>query len=373
MNNVSRCTRTLMTLLTLALIGGCDQLKQAVLDDEPESTAPAPFEPAAVDADAPRQARVFRVPATTTGAQYSFVARVDAAQTIDLAFEVPGKLTRMSAREGQTIPRGRTIARLDQTDFRLAVQEAEVALRQAQNDLHRKAALLERRGISQSAVDDAASATDLASVRLKQARETLRKTSLVAPFDAYVAQRNVDNHANIQAARPVVRLFDLSKLHLRANVPQTLLATGGADESSGLHATFAFLPGQKFPLRYLEHQGEANKVAQTYEMTFEMDVPDGVNLLPGMTATVQLEQGATVAKESVFKIPASALANRPDNTLGVWVLDESTQRVSWQPVTASPTDGGLIEITQGLQGNELVVSTGVALITPDMRISALTD
>lgn len=351
----------------LVLLTGCSRVKELMEDDQPSAEADS----VTAVADDIRQARVYRVPAATATQSDSFVARVEAAQSIDLAFEVAGTLVELPIREGQTIPQGKLVARLDQTHFLLAVEEAEVALRLRSNDHKRKASLLARRGISQSAVDDALASADLAAVRLRQARESLRETRLTAPFDAYVAQRNVDNHTNIQAAVPVVRLFDLSKLRLRANVPEALLATMSQEDVASTNASFSFAPDQSFPVQYLEHRGEASKVAQTYEVIFELDPPQGINLLPGMTATVHLERRSDSGALRAFEIPSSALTTSPNNALGVWVLNEASGRVQWQTVTAQPGSAGMMRITQGLGGNELVVTTGTALLRTDMRIKPL--
>lgn len=356
-----------LALTTLLNLSGCDAVRD--LSGKEESVAANSAAPNTTDV--PRQARVYRVPHFTTNQRQDFVARVDAAQTIDLAFEVSGTLIELPVLEGQSIKLGMPIATLEQTDFKLAVQEAQVELRLKRNDLQRKTSLLARRGISQSIVDDAQAQAELAAVKLAQAQESLRETQLLAPFDAYVAKRLVDNHSNIQAAVPIVRLFDLNELHLRANLPEALLATLTAKKIVSLSARFAFIPNETFALRYLEHSGEADDVAQTYEVTFAMARPANYNLLPGMTANIQLEYLGDTDSAHSFEIPASALVSAPDGTLSVWLLDETNDRVSLQKVTATTASNGRIQVTQGLAGNELVISSGTAFLQNNMRIVPL--
>ena len=81
--------------------------------------------------------------------------RVDAAQTVDLSFEVAGPLARLDVKEGQSVKSGELVAALDPKDFQLALREAEVQLKLARQDLLRKQKLIKDRGISQSLVDDA--------------------------------------------------------------------------------------------------------------------------------------------------------------------------------------------------------------------------
>ena len=252
-------------------------------------------EPAAeivVEEQAVRPARIFRVSSEGVTVENQFVARVEAAQTVDVSFEVSGPLAELPVREGQTIDKGTLVAALDPTDFQLAVREAEVQLKLARQDLQRKRKLLADRGISQSVVDDAQALHDLRSVRLAQAREALEDARIVAPFDAYVARRYTDNYANVQAGDKIVRLNDLNEIHVVASVPESLAATGSADQLIGAHAVFPFRPDQRYPLTFRENLGEADAVAQTYEVTFAMPPPPNLQILPGMTATLELEMMA---------------------------------------------------------------------------------
>jgi len=170
---------------------------------------------------------------------------------------------------------------------------------------------------------------------------------------------------------PIVRLLDLRELHLRANVPEALLATLTADKILSLSARFAFIPEQKFELRYLEHSGEADDVAQTYEVTFAMQPPTNYNLLPGMTANIVLEYKDAKDAGTSFEIPTSALVTDASGNLGVWLLDENNNRVRRQSVRATTASNNRIRVTEGLTGNELVVSSGTAFLQDNMRIVPL--
>lgn len=192
-----------------------------------------PVEPPVVD-QAVRPAKLFRVGAHTESTTHEFVGRVDAAQTLDIAFEVDGALLELPIREGEAVAKGALVAALDPTEFQLAEREAQVQMRFAAQDLDRKSALLRERGISQAAVDDARAQFDLSQVRLAQARERLAKSSVVAPFDAFVARRYVDNRTRVRVGDKVARLSDLNELKVVASVRQDLVATVTPDRCSGL-------------------------------------------------------------------------------------------------------------------------------------------
>ena len=215
-----------------------------------------------------RPAKLFRVAAVENTTRHSFVGKVEAAQTVDMSFQVPGRLAKLDILEGQQLPRGTLIAALEPDDYDLAVREARVQLNIARQDFDRKKSLLKDKGISESLVDDARALYQLRQVHLAQARENLADTKMLAPFDnAYVSKRFVDNHVNVTGGQPIVRLYDMNTLHIVTSVPEAMRATATNDQVRDLYTTFSFLPGERFPLTVRETSGEGGNVAQTYEVT----------------------------------------------------------------------------------------------------------
>lgn len=317
-----------------------------------------------------RPARVIRVEAAGGVMAHEFVARVEAAQSIDVSFEVDGVLAELPVLEGQTIERGQLVAALDPTDFRLAVREAELQVELARQNWERKRRLLAQQGIAASLVEDARSMHELQQVRLAQRRESLAKSRITAPFDAHVARRYVDNFVQVGAKDEVVRLNDLHELQVVAGVPEQLLVTVGTEQVVSIDAIFPFAPEQRFPLAFRENRGEADAVAQTYEVSFTMQRPAEYNILPGMTAAVRVALRSAAA---AAWIPASALVSGPDKGFFVWLHDPQTQAVRKQAVQVGPPAAHGVPVTAGLKGGEWVVSTGANQLQEGMRIRPMDD
>lgn len=319
-----------------------------------------------------RPARIFTVADSGTVQSFNFVGRVEALQTIDISFEIPGSLAQLPILEGQEIAQGGLLAAVDSTDFELAVRESEVQVKLAKQDLQRKRSVLKQRGIARSVVDDAQAIYDLQIVRLGQAQERLTKTQLFAPFDATVARRYVDNFVNIMPNSKVAKLHDLSALLVVAHIPGSLFATASAEQLLGLYAEFDFAPGVQFELELHENRGEADSVAQTYEVSLAMARPQGWNILPGMTATVFARLADPNATSAVH-VPASALVSNPDKSFHVWLFDSESLGVQRRDVSVGAPGQSGIEITSGLSGGDQVVATGADFLQAGMKVRPLAD
>lgn len=316
-----------------------------------------------------RPARIHQVSSASTISRRSFVARVEAPQTVDLSFQVSGPLVEFSVKEGEVVPEGRVIAVLDPGDFKRAVREAEVQLDLARADLARKRQLLRQNLMSVSMVDEAEALYKLREVRLSQALEDLSDTRITAPFDAYVSQRFVDNHVNVDAGDDIVRVLDLTNLYLIANLPEQVFATATVEQVVKMYAEFAFAPAQRFDVEYYENRGEAGTVAQTYEVTFIMAPPPGLRILPGMTATLVLEFDQGVSE--TVEIPPTALVVAADGRYFVWLFDRDSGMVTRRYVDAGVPRAESVTISAGLASGELIVAAGAQQLRDGMRVRAL--
>lgn len=351
--------RALRTMLAVALFPALAALAAC------ESQAPPPAEDQSI-----RPARIFSVGADVSTLQYQFVAEVEAAQTVDMSFRIPGPLIELPVLEGQSLKAGDPVAVIDDRDYALALREAQVQREVAISDYTRKHQLLNDRGISQAVVDAALAQLELRKVAIDIAEENLERTTLKAPFDAYVAQRFTDNHVNIDPGEPIVRLMDLSQLFVVANVPEDLLATATPDRVRSIQAAFAFAPEQRFDLTFRENRGESHAVAQTFRVTFAMPRPEGWNILPGMTATVFLELEPPLAQTSL-RIPTAALLSDPNKNHFVWKFDPDSGAVSQQAVEIGPATEEGIHVIAGLAPGDLIVASGAGHLQSGMRVRAL--
>ncbi len=320
-------------------------------------------------AEVVRPVRIHRVSSASAINRRTFVARVEAPQTVDLSFEVSGPLVDLPVKEGEVVAKGSVIAVLDPSDFKRAVREAEVQLDLARADLARKRKLLKQNLMSVSLVEEAEGLFELREVRLSQAREDLSDTRITAPFEAYISQRFVDNHVNVDAGDEIVRVLDRTLIHLIANVPEEVLATADPEQVIQNYAEFAFAPGQRFDVEYYENRGEAGTVAQTYEVTFVMPQPPDLNILPGMTATVVLELG--VATSQAVEVPPTALVAAADGRYFVWLFNRDSGLVARRYVEAGVPRAESVAISAGLANGELIVSAGAQQLRDGMRVRAL--
>jgi len=299
--------------------------------------------------------------------EYSYPGKVYANQTVDVAFEVPGKLTELPVTKGQVVSPGDLLARLDQRDFANELDQALAVKAEAEATLGRFNKAYEKRAVSKQELDEAASRARIATAEVQIKQKALEDSSVRAPMHGIVANRLVDNFENVLAKEPVVVLQDISRLEIRINIPEKDMASGG-DETGRITAEFDVAEGREFELAVKEFVTDADPVTQTFAITLWMAAPDDVDILPGMTATVHWYPPAA-GSGSAHSVPLAAVLGQPGRTAWVWVVDPETKLVSKRNVTVGPIlHGDRVAIESGLEPGETVAAAGAHHLDEGMRV-----
>ncbi|WP_291735300.1 efflux RND transporter periplasmic adaptor subunit [Leisingera sp. F5] len=298
-----------------------------------------------------------------------FFGQVAAKQTVDLAFQVSGQILKFPVTEGGSVAQGGLIAELDLEPFELQLEQAQLRKQQADRTVVRLEKLSGT--VSQVSIDDAETEAGLARVALRDADYALGHATLNAPFDALVSSREVEQFTTISAGTPVVRLHDMSELHIKVDVPEVLFQQ--ADQSDVLTIVANF-PGQDtdYPLEILEFDAEASSVGQTYRVTFRLTPPDDRQILPGASATVNVRVDTG---DTAIRVPGTALVAAADGSTGVMVFAPAGAEdgtVTWTPVKVEATQNGDFRIAEGLKGGEEIVLTGGTALEDGQQVSRFT-
>ncbi len=206
--------------------------------------------------------------------------------------------------------------------------------------------------------------------KLKAAGDALGDTYLKAPFAGVVGKRYVENHQEVQAKQPIVFLQDISRIEVLVDVPENLANWVREKFGPDVVARFVGMPDQFFPLTLKEFSTEADPQTLTYQAVLVMDRPEGIHILPGMTATVEGSPGFSEENRSSIMIPAIAVTRDSEKTPFVWILDEADMIVKKTTVRIGALTGSEnIVILDGLKLGEKVVTAGVSKIRAGMKVS----
>ena len=295
-----------------------------------------------------------------------------------LGFRVTGKITERSVNVGDTVTVDQPIARLDETDLKLAENSARAAVEAARSrrdvaadNLERAKVLLPKAVISQAAYDtrrnelDAAAASlESAEAQLRQAVNTVSYTTLKADRAGIVTAVHAEPGQVVSAGQPIITLAEAGETEIAVAVPEQ----DAVRLEIGQWAKVTLWVGPRLSVdgRIREIGGQADPVSRTYAVRIAVTAPPQAMRL-GMTATValRLEHDATP-----MLVPLTALTETA-GTPAVFVVDQSKKVVRRTIVGLAGTSEDGVRIASGLNRGDMVVTAGVQFLRDGMLVRLL--
>ncbi|HZH98701.1 MAG TPA: efflux RND transporter periplasmic adaptor subunit [Fimbriimonadaceae bacterium] len=255
-------------------------------------------------------------------------------------------------------------ARTSQSDVTISnkqVQEARTALRQAEINLQRARDNVRNNNVRRTDVDAAKAGAVRSSVSLKNAREQLESTTVVAPRDGVVTAKFLEEGTIIPPGTStfaqgtsIVEISDTTRMYVECAVDE-------ADISDVRVGQKVRIRTEAYPGQVLTGRVErVNPAAQTEQnitairVRVEVNRTKEVDLRPGMNATCEF---ITLSKPDVLIVPAQALERDGGKTyVKVKPTDPKLppRRVE---IEVGETGNEGVEILSGLQpGQEVVVA-----------------
>ena len=323
-----------------------------------------------------RPAKVMQIAGSGVTAQQRFPATVQAARQIDLSFPISGQLVALTVMEGQHVHSGESLGHLDTRNFRDNLKAAEAANAEAQINLKDGQEMMAKDRIAKPQLDKLEADAAIAEANVAKARKSFSDTQLRAPFSGRIGRRYTDNFAEVQARQPIASLFDVTSLELVIEAPESLVSRARAGRPPNLIGSFEAVPGREFPLTIKQMASAPSAGTDSYRVTLSLVIPDDVDILPGMAATViatRTDQ-QDAATGSYFVIPAYAVSADEVGKPRVWVVDDADHAtVHPRPVvTGKLTGQDKIRITDGLKFGETIVIGGVSRLREGMKIRPVT-
>ena len=309
----------------------------------------------------------------------SFPGEVRASDVADLAFRVSGRIIEMPATRGMEVKNGDLLARLDPADYQAMVNQMQAQYDLAVAQFNRAAELIERKLIAQADYDERLALMRVRKSNLTTAKNDLAYTELIAPFDGVVSRRNAENFENVLAGQTILVMQTQTMVDISVDVPESIISRlerRSIDERYDNPVEVRFGSREEvFQAHYKEHESEADPATLTFRVTFSMPAPEGMNVLPGMSATViadlsplyrnQAKNTTLVPIEAVYSLETEPLDAEERH---VWVVDPESMRATDRRVVVGPVTGNLIAITRGLEPGELVVAAGVNAVEEGMLL-----
>ena len=298
----------------------------------------------------------------------SATVQVDETRQYVIAPKFEGWVERLYANQtGMSVRRGQPLLSVYSPELVAAQNEYRIADTAARkldaNDPTSAATMRRLRDASRARLHNwDISDAQLARIGQNQAGGNLVITS---PANAVVVDKPIVQGARFAPGETILRLADLSKVWLIANVPAS--TAGGV--VVGQRATFQSptLPGETFAGRVTFVQPVIDPQTRTLGVRVELPNPAGV-LRPGLFGDVTLTRDTSAA---VLTVPRSAVLD--SGTRQLVLVQVAEGRFEPRPVVVGQRSGDRVEILEGVREGERVVVSANFLIDAESNLQSALD
>lgn len=328
-------------------------------------------DPEALQAEVPRQpVRIQPVRRGAFAVERHATGVLRPARKVDVVSSRSGRILQLPVQEGQRVVRGQLLALVDTTELHFELRQALLALEEAE---YQKNDMLVMQG-GRWGVDTSVSRAVLDNLLivsgLKRAREALRRLEherascfVRAPFAGRVAELEVAEGAMAQPGQKLCALLDESSYEAEF----MLLEQEAAVVRPGMRVRVEplALEGRALPARI----HSINPVVSEEGLVRVRALLEGNDraaglLMEGMQVRVAIER---VLPDRIV-VPRSAVVLRSARPV-VFTYDAATQRAKWHYVTIEAENSEEVAISEGLEGDEMVIVEGNLTLDHDALVA----
>jgi membrane fusion protein (multidrug efflux system) len=266
---------------------------------------------------------------------------------LQLLAKISGTVTEVFVSEGDHLQKGDIIARIEDDDYRIALDRAKAGYNLAKADFERDKSIYSKGMIPTADLEARKTGMQTAKADLEHAELQFSRCAITAPMDGIVKKLDAKIGLLLAVGDPIADILEINRLKAVIGIPES--DVNAIRHLDTVELSLQALDGEKIFGRTHFLSPSPDSVARLYELELEIDNRDG-RILPGMFVR------ADIIKKTVnnaIAIPFYSVISRNDEQ---FVYVENDGVVTKKIVRLGIMEKWMVEITDGLtEGDKLVV------------------
>lgn len=288
---------------------------------------------------------------------------IEAGEDKFVSSEIPGKIVKISVKEGSRVKRGQLLASIDAEDMKKSIEELETNLVLARDLFERQKRLWEKNIGSEVQYLQAKNNMERLEKSLEAARISLQKANIYSPMNGIVARLMTEQGEVASPGVPILHLISIQQVKVIADVPEVYIRDVKRRD----------LVEVKVPALDLEQSVPVYRIGQIIDQnnrTFDVEVkinnPNN-ELKPNLLALLYIND---YTAEDAVSVPLELVQQDVSGKSFVYVAEEKegSYFVRKKTVKTGRATEGSMEILSGLEGTEKLITTGTQYLAEGEEI-----
>lgn len=285
-------------------------------------------------------------------------------QNMILYPEFSGRVSKIYVDEGDVVKKGQALAKIDDGGLYNELKLVESQAKLAKTIYERQSKLWNDKIGSEIQYLEAKTNYEIQNNRLKSITESLAKTTITAPFsgtidEIFIEEGNLVSPPMMPDQGNAFRIINLNELYVESVIPESFI--GKIKKGAEVKVEIPVL-NKSFNSTIKHSVSSINELSRTFKI--EVSVPkNDLDLIPNLNVEVNV---LDYTNSQAILVPESIVSEDSDNNKFLFtVLNNKAKKTI---VETGYTQNGMIEITTGLDVNEIVINEGGRIVKDGQNV-----
>jgi len=285
-------------------------------------------------------------------------------QNMILYPEFSGRVAKIFIEEGDVVKKGQALAKIDDGGLYNELKLVESQAKLAKTIYERQSKLWKDKIGSEIQYLEAKTNYEIQNNRLKSITESLAKTTITAPFNGtideiFIEEGNLVSPPMMPDQGNAFRIINLNELFVESVIPESFI--GKIKKGAEVQVEIPVL-NKSFNSTIKHSVSSINELSRTFKI--EVSVPkNDLDLIPNLNVEVNV---LDYTNSQAILVPESIVSEDSDNNKFLFtVLNNKAKKTI---VETGYTQNGMIEITTGLDVNEIVINEGGRIVKDGQNV-----
>ncbi len=284
---------------------------------------------------------------------------LQANEEVQLASESSGLIEEIYLTEGASVKEGELLVKINDSELNAQLRRGDFRLNLAEDREKRQKQLLDKGGISQEEYDATLNEVNVLRAEVALIKAQIRKSEVRAPFDGKLGLRYVSDGSYITPNTRIATLQDIDPIKIDFSVPERY----ASQIEVGNKITFTVQGiDEELEAEVYAKEPRIDSETRSLQVRAKSPNPEG-KLLPGAFADLELTLQTI---ENAKMVPTISLV---PELQGQKVFLLKNGLVQPQSVTTGLRNEEKVQITEGVQIGDTVLTTGLLQVRPQMKVS----
>ena len=296
-------------------------------------------------------------------------ANIKTRQNLQLFPEFGGRLNQILVKEGQEVKKGTLLAVIDDAGLQDQLDQMKLQLQLVKTTFERTQRLWDQKIGSEMMYLEAKTRFKSQQKQVAQMRNQLSKTKIYAPFSGVIDEIIARKGSTLAPGMtPIMRIVNLDNMYVESDVPENYLA----------NITKGSLAKVSIPVLNVTQNTvvrQTGNFIQPNNRTFRVEAPiknpTGM-IKPNLNARLSI---VDYSNPEALMIPFRVIRENAKGDSFVFILtgqEQDNEYITEQRfVTLGMSKNELVEITKGLNTEDLIVDEGVSLLVTGQKVKRI--